>query len=163
MCKKIGKPAKSIYAPEPRFALTQGFTAVEILVVLAIAALLAALSLPVIGRARTQGLVTRTRATIAAVEAALYLYETDHGDYPHYKGTAGELIRLLSSDTSSPRWPGPYLRFKEENIQDGQLIDPWGSPYRYQYPQQQHDSTPFIFFSGGPDRAPNTDRDIGNW
>ncbi|MCX5641990.1 MAG: type II secretion system protein GspG [Candidatus Omnitrophica bacterium] len=141
----------------------QGFSLVEILIVLAIGTILAGLLLPAIQKARERGLVTKAQATIIAVETALSLYENDFGDYPTHSGTFREVLEILTEETGNPRWKGPYLRFKEKNIQDGELLDPWKEPYRYQYPQEVHLSTPFLLFSCGPDRKKGTADDTGNW
>ena len=141
----------------------QGFSLLEVLVVLTIGAILAGLILPVVQKARQRGLITKTRATIAAIETALSLYETDFGDYPSHSGAFGKMLRVLAEETGNPRWKGPYIRFKEKDLQDGELLDPWREPYQYQYPQQVHTSTLFLLFSCGPDREKGTGDDIGNW
>ncbi|MFH0795970.1 MAG: type II secretion system protein GspG [Candidatus Omnitrophota bacterium] len=141
----------------------KGFSLMEILVVLAISVVLAALVLPAAAKARARGLTTKTEATIAAIELALSLYETDFGDYPLSSGTAGTVVKMLMSKNEDPRWKGPYLRFKEKDFCDRELVDPWNEPYYYQYPQTLHSTTPFILYSGGPDRTETTPDDIGNW
>ena len=141
----------------------QGFSLVEVLVVLAIGTILAGLVLPAVQKARQRGLLTKTQATIVAIETALSLYETDFGDYPAHSGTFREVLKILTEETGSSRWKGPYLRFKEKDLQDWELLDPWREPYRYQYPQQARQSTPFLLFSCGPDQKEGTEDDIGNW
>jgi general secretion pathway protein G len=141
----------------------RGFSLLEILIVLAIGTILAGLILPASQQARQRGLLTKVQATVVAVETALSLYETDFGDYPTHSGTFREVLKLLTEKTENPRWKGPYLSFKEKDPQNGELLDPWKEPYQYQYPQQTHQSTPFLFFSCGPDRKKGTADDIGNW
>lgn len=141
----------------------KGLTLLELLVVLAIGTCLAGLLLPAVQKARQRGLVTKTQATIAAVEAALSLYETDFGDYPLHTGTFGQVLSILGNPSENPRWKGPYLRFKESDLAEGELLDPWKIPYRYQYPQQIHSGTPFLLYSAGPDRKEGSADDIGNW
>ncbi len=141
----------------------KGFSLMEILVVLAISVVLAALLLPAAQKARARGLATKTAATISAIELALSLYETDFGDYPLSSGTAGTVVNLLMSKNEDPKWKGPYLRFKEKDFHNGELVDPWNGPYYYQYPQDLRSTTPFLLYSLGPDRTENTPDDIGNW
>ncbi|MFA5392970.1 MAG: type II secretion system protein GspG [Candidatus Ratteibacteria bacterium] len=145
------------------FLEERGFSLLEILVVLAIGAILTGFILPAAQKARQRGLCTKVQATITAVETALSLYETDFGDYPAYSGTFREVLRILTEETENPRWKGPYLRFKEKDLQAGELLDPWKEPYQYQYPPQTHRSAPFLLFSCGPDRKKGTEDDIGNW
>ena len=139
------------------------FSLIEILVVLAIASILATLGLPAALKARQRGLTGKVEATLASIEAALVLYETDFGDYPPGSGTAGRLVKLLSEPVESPRWKGPYFGYKKRDYREGELIDPWGMPYRYHYPQSIHANTPFLLYSCGPDRTERTPDDLGNW
>ena len=141
----------------------QGFSLLEILIVLTVGTILAGLILPASQKARQRGLLTKVQATIVAVETALSLYETDFGDYPTHSGTFREVLKVLIEETENPYWKGPYLRFKEKDLQGGELLDPWKEPYQYQYPQQIHQSTPFLLFSYGPDREKGTADDTGNW
>ncbi|MFH2068098.1 MAG: type II secretion system protein GspG [Candidatus Omnitrophota bacterium] len=141
----------------------RGFSLLETLIVVAIGAILAGLVLPASQKARQRGLFTKVQATIIALETALSLYETDFGDYPTHSGTFREVLSVLIGETENPRWKGPYLRFKEKDLQAGELLDPWKEPYQYQYPQQVHQSAPFLLFSCGPDRKRGTEDDIGNW
>jgi len=140
-----------------------GFSLIEILIVLVIGTILASLILPAGQKARQRGLLTKVQATVIAVETALSLYETDFGDYPTHSGTFREVLSILIEETENPRWKGPYLRFKEKDLQDGELLDPWKEPYQYQYPPQIHQLAPFLLFSCGPDRKKGTEDDIGNW
>lgn len=141
----------------------RGFSLLEILIVLAIGTVLAGLILPASQKARQRGLLVKVEATISAVETALSLYETDFGDYPIHSGTFGEVLKILTEETGNPHYKGPYLRFKEKDLQNEELLDPWKEPYQYQYPQQTHQSTPFLLFSCGPDREKGTADDVGNW
>lgn len=150
--------------PGDRAGCAPGLSLVEVLVAVFILMLLAGLLLPAVGRARHRGLLVKTEAMIAGVETALSLYENDFGDFPFHEGPAGEIIALLArAEDESPLWRGPYLRFRERDIVDGELLDPWGEPFYYEYPQDRKETTPFLFYSGGPDRIPLTERDIGNW
>lgn len=146
----------------------RGLTLVEILVSIAIIVALSGLLLPAVFEARLRGLNARAAATIAGVETALSLYESDFGDYPaQLEGPAGELVSLLAGfeeeALQSPLWRGPYLRFRERDIRDGQLVDPWGEPFHYAYPQDKKPGVPYLLYSTGVDRTPGTGRDIGNW
>ena len=137
----------------------------EILVSLFILSSIAAISLPVLNRARNKALISKTKAIINTVEAALSLYETDFGDYPEGDGSGSKvLVEKLQGPCNDERWHGPYIRFKKEEIdEDGNILDSWKIPILYKYPQTDYDNIPFLLLSAGPDRKYGTKDDIGNW
>jgi len=137
----------------------------EILVSLFILSSIAAISLPVLNRARNKALISKTKAIINTVEAALSLYETDFGDYPEGDGSGSKvLVEKLQGPCNDERWHGPYIRFKKEEIdEDGNILDSWKMPILYKYPQTDYDNIPFLLLSAGPDRKYGTKDDIGNW
>jgi type II secretion system protein G len=143
----------------------RGLTLIEILVSLFILSFIAAISLPVLNRARNKALISKTKAIINTVEAALSLYETDFGDYPEGDGSGSKvLVEKLQGPCNDDRWHGPYIRFKKEEIdEDGNILDSWKMPIIYKYPQTDYDNIPFLLFSAGPDRKYGTKDDIGNW
>jgi len=143
----------------------RGLTLMEILVSLFIISLIAAISLPVLHRARNKALISKTKAIINTVEAALSLYETDFGDYPEGDGSGSKvLVEKLQGPCNGDRWHGPYIRFKKEEIdEDGNILDSWKMPIIYKYPQTDYDNIPFLLLSAGPDRKYGTKDDIGNW
>jgi type II secretion system protein G len=143
----------------------RGLTLMEILVSLFILSFIAAISLPVLNRARNKALISKTKAIINTVEAALSLYETDFGDYPEGDGSGSKvLVEKLQGPCNDDRWHGPYIRFKKEEIdEDGNILDSWKMPIIYKYPQKDYDNIPFLLFSAGPDRKYGTKDDIGNW
>ncbi|HNS32197.1 MAG TPA: type II secretion system protein GspG [bacterium] len=144
---------------------TEGITLMEILVVLAIISMLAAAVIPVYNKARLRALVVRTQATIHSIEAALSMYTTDFGDYPPYQGSyTSFLVDLLQGPVESSLWKGPYMRFKEKDIDEQRnIVDAWGTPVYYGYPQSEKTNVPYLLFSAGPDRKIRTGDDIGNW
>ena len=121
-----------------------GYSLIEILVVLAIIASLAALVGP-----RLLGQVDKSKVTTAKVQArmletALTTYYSDGGALPTSTAGLEVLVRNISNAQS---WNGPYL-----DSDDGQLpLDPWGTPYQYTPP-----SSPGSIgnvFSFGADKA----------
>ena len=106
----------------PRAECTRGLTLFELLVVLAILALLATLIAPrvigYLGRAKSD--IARTQ--IGNIATALELYFYDVGAYPDAEDG---LAALASPPHGVETWRGPY--FKDE----AGLIDPWGRPYLY--------------------------------
>ncbi|MCM8789015.1 MAG: type II secretion system protein GspG [Candidatus Omnitrophica bacterium] len=141
-----------------------GFTLIEILVVLAIVAMIISISVPAAKKARNKAAIVRTKSIIASVEAALFMYQTDMGDYPGSTGSSTILIEALMGPVEDENWKGPYMRFKQSDIDENKnIIDTWGEPILYIYPQTEKNNVPFIIFSKGPDRKISTKDDIGNW
>lgn len=132
----------------------RGFTLLELLVVLAILGLLAAIVGPSVigylGRSRTQ------TATVQAknIAAALDNYRIDLGSYPTQEQG---LQALVTAPPSAPMWNGPYL------TQASGLIDPWGVPYRYLVPGKHGEVDVFSYGSDKVEGGTGEARDVGNW
>ncbi len=141
--------------------MKKGFTLMELLVVMAIITILAGMAIGGAQMARKRGGVTKTQSTIAALEAAIDMYEMDIGSYP----AAGSLLTALTDENSQPaEWNGPYLRVKEEDLIDGQYVDAWGNPYAYINPGT-HNKSYYDIYSFGLDGQDNQGAgdDINNW
>ena len=98
-----------------------GFTLVELLVVLVILALLAALVGPKVIGYMSASRVKTAHVQIASYQTALELYHLDLGRYPQ---SAEGLRALGTAPAGSAGWAGPYLDKAVAN-------DPWGNPYAY--------------------------------
>lgn len=129
-----------------------GFTLMELLIVLAILGVIAAIVVPNLLGQQKIAMRKATHATIHGVESALEFYATDHdGEYP----TQG-LEVLLANPGNDEKWNGPYLK-------GGKLpADAWGNPLNYQYPPQNNTDKPDLW-SNGPDKQTNTPDDVSNW
>lgn len=104
-----------------------GLTLVEMIVVLAIIALVAALIVPnVIGRP-DQARVTTANTDIRTIGAALKMYRLDNGDYP----TTDQGLKALSERPATPPIPQSW---SPEGYLPQVPVDPWGNPYVYQSP-----------------------------
>ena len=110
-----------------------GFTLIEILLVVVIIGILAAVAVPRLGGRVGQSQVAAARAGVGAVSTAIDLYETDNGKLP-------ESLQNLITKGNEPNWNGPYLRKAEG------LKDPWG--HEYQYSKQ---GSEYTVASAGPD------------
>lgn len=122
-----------------KFQKDDGFTLVELLVVLVIIGLLATLATPQVLRYLGQAKVDTTNAQISNFESALELYFIDNGKYPEDEEG---LMALISKPASSVRWNGPYIKIK------GGILDPWGNPYLY-----KKESSNYQVISYGSDGA----------
>lgn len=141
-------------APPQRYLRReQGFTLLELLVVLGILALLATFAAPQVlrylGRAKSE----TAKLQINAISSAVELYALDNGGYPPQQvGLQG----LMRAPAQAARWSGPYLKKAEG------LVDPWGRPYQYRNPGR---NGTFEVFTLGRDNAPGgtgEDQDIVN-
>ena len=110
-----------------------GFTLIEILLVVVIIGILAAVAVPRLGGRVGQSQIAAARAGVGAVSTAIDLYETDNGKLP-------ESLQNLITKGSEPNWNGPYIRKAEG------LKDPWG--HEYQYSKQ---GSEYTVASAGPD------------
>jgi len=125
------------------------FTLVEMLLVVTIIGILAALVIPRIAGTGERARQTAARADInGGIKSALGAYEVDNGFYPK------SLQDLLVQPSNARNWHGPYL----EKLP----LDPWGNAYVYYYPGK-HSPAGYDLLSIGPDQKEGTDDDIGNW
>ena len=143
-----------------------GFTLVELLVVIAILGILISLVTAGAQAARRRGAVTKAKTTIASLETAIAMYQGDLGAYP--KTGNGELVAALQDDPGNTDWDGPYMEFKQEDLHEGELIDPWGRPYVYlsiNGGSPKHRTRSFDLSSLGPNGSDDdgTGDDIVNW
>ena len=132
----------------------QGFTLVEMLVVISIIALVMGLVGPRVLNFLTESKVKTAKIQIESFESALDLYFLDAGRYP----TSSEgLGALIEPPASTVVWNGPYLK--------GNVVptDPWGTPYLYRSPGQ-HGAYDII--SHGADKQAGgrgAEADITSW
>ncbi|MBN2096913.1 MAG: type II secretion system protein GspG, partial [Candidatus Omnitrophica bacterium] len=135
----------------------------ELLVVMAIIVILAGMAVGGAQMARKRGAVTKAQATIAALEAAIDMYDMDIGEYPD---AGNENLVQALSDTSNPDpdWDGPYMKLREQDLVDGEFVDPWGNPYVYINPGTHNLSSYDIYSYGlnGQDEQGAGD-DVNNW
>ena len=149
--------ARSALLPRGRrgTARRSGFTLIEVLVVMIILTILAAVVVPrVIGRTED---ARRARAVsdIESFGTALDMYKTDNGEYPT---TEEGLQALRVAPTSAKSWNGPYLK-------KALAPDPWGNDYIYTSPGE-HNPDSYDLSSLGADGQPGGDGknvDITNW
>ena len=130
----------------------QGFTLMEVLLVLIILVILAGLAVPIFMGTRDRANRNAARSQVGLVEEVVDRFQFDMSRYP---ANLEELRQAPSDDQTNSKWAGPYLK-KDLNA------DPWGNPYRYSQPGE-HNPESFDFSSDGSDKTQGTEDDIGNW
>jgi general secretion pathway protein G len=133
-------------------ALHKAFTLIELLLVLVIIAVLAAVVVPkMVGRTE-DAKIKATKGSIAGIKTALETFEVDNGRFPT---TEEGLQALVNAPAGMNEWHGPYV--DKQHI----AADAWGNPFQYRYPGPQNPSG-FDLSSFGPDGRESQD-DITNW
>jgi general secretion pathway protein G len=135
----------------------QGFTLVEVLVVLAILVMLVGMVVPRILGTQKKADVSATKTQIGMLNAALEKYALDVKGFPTTEQGLNALITKPADLDESVKWDGPYL-----NAQDLPK-DPWGRDYHYEYPPKNGKLDRPDIWSSGPDGQDDTDDDIVNW
>src|SRR5271170_7309026 len=123
----------------------RGVTLIEMMVVVTIIALFAALVLPKMMQQADRAKVASAHAQINAYSTALGSYKLDTGTFPT---TEQGLQALRQKPEGADNWQGPYLQKEIEN-------DPWKHPYQYHYPGEHGDEPDIISY--GADGAPGGD------
>ena len=127
-----------------------GFSLIELLLVLVILAVLAAVVVPKFTNRTEQARVTAARTDISMLDTALDAYEIDNGRFP----SGDEGLSALITAGSAKNWKGPYIK-------KGVPTDPWGNAYVYRFPGTNNVNG-YDLMSLGPDGREGND-DITNW
>ena len=142
----------------PKGAARSGFTLIEILVVIAVLAMLAALVAPNVFQHLGTAKDATARSQIELLGAGLDAYRLDNGRYPTTQQGLDALQTLPTSQPSPQNWRGPYLR-------KAVPLDPWGNPYIYLSPGERNPRG-YDLLSLGADGVPGgdgEDADITSW
>ena len=127
----------------------QGFTLLEIMIVVGIIVILLGLAISKIGNPTGFAKQTAVRADVQAIGTQLQLYESMNGFYPTTEQGLQALVTQASTDPRPTRW---YQLFKQVPR------DPWGNDYAYRCPGQKNPAG-YDLYSSGPDRRPDTEDD----
>lgn len=134
----------------------KAFTMIEVMLVVIIIGVLAAMVIPNMSGRGQQARVAAAKADIEAnLTTALDLYELDNGQYPTTEQGLRALVQKPSSSPVPDNWNGPYLKKKSVPR------DPWKREYVYASPGMNNEED-FDLSSHGPDGLESED-DIVNW
>ena len=131
-----------------------GFTLIELMVVVMILGVLAALVVPRVMSRPDQARVVAAKADIARIDQQLKLYRLDNSRYPTTDQGLQALVAPPTSGPPAPNWK-QYL--------DKMPMDPWGKPYQYLNPGVHGEIDIFSFGADGQPGGAEFDTDIGNW
>lgn len=132
----------------------RGFTLIELMVVLVIMGVLAALIVPNILGRTDEARVTAAKTDIATIMQALKLYKLDNGMYPTQQQGLQALVVKPTTPPIPPNWK-PYL----EKLP----TDPWGHPYQYLNPGIKGPVDVFSYGADGKPGGEGANADIGSW
>ena len=139
----------------PRLTLrgrARGFTLIEIMVVVVIIGLLAAVIVPTVVSKVDEARVAKAKEDIQSLETALTEYRLDNSIYPTTQQGLEALVKKPDAP-SITHWHGPYVQ---------RLVkDPWGHSYHYVYPGTH--GQPYDLYTLGADNQPGGKGVIGNW
>ena len=134
----------------------RGFTLLEVMVVVVILGILAALVVPkIIGRP-DEARVIAAKQDIASLMQALKLYRLDNQRYP----TTEQGLQALSARPVTAPVP---LNWKAGGYVERLPKDPWGNPYQYLNPGVRGEIDVFSFGADGAPGGDGNDADIGSW
>lgn len=135
---------------------TAGFTLIEVMVVVAILGILAALVVPRIMDRPDQARIVKAQNDIRVLSNQLNLYKLDNYSYPT---TDQGLEALVSKPAGGPQPPD----WKDGGYIDRLPRDPWGQPYQYLQPGQHGAFDLYSLGADGQLGGDGIDADIGNW
>ncbi len=121
-----------------------GFTLIEVLLVVVIIGILAAVVVPRLGGRGKEAQISAAKSSIAAISLALDVYEVDNGAYP-------ASLQALITKGNEQNWRGPYLK-------KGEIpLDPWGREFVYALKENWYEIKSY-----GPDGVEGGNDDITN-
>lgn len=142
----------------PSSRRARGFTLIEIMVVIAILGILAALIVPRIVGRTDDARIAAAKTDIATLMQALKLYRLDNARYPSTEQGLRALIEKPTSEPLPPNWKqGGYLE------RNSVPKDPWGKEYQYLNPGQRGEIDVFSLGADGAAGGEGNNADIGSW
>jgi len=132
-----------------------GFTLIEIMVVVVIMGVLAALVLPKVLDRVGQSKTAAAKVEISTIMQALKMYKLDNQRYPTTEQGLQALMAKPTAGPSANGWKAPYLEKMPK--------DPWGNPYQFLSPGVKGEVDVFSYGADGQPGGSGDDADIGSW
>ena len=152
-------PATLLPAKKPAalsLGLSRGFTLIEVMVVIVILGVLAALIVPKVMGRPDEARITAARQDIASITQALKLYRLDNMRYPTTEQGLQALVKQPTTPPIPQNWKGNgYLERMPK--------DPWGQPYQYLQPGLHSEIDVLSLGADGAPGGEGSDADIGSW
>ena len=136
--------------------IPRGFTLIEVMVVIVILAVLAALVVPKVMGRPDEARITAARQDISSILQALKLYRLDNMRYP----TTEQGLQALVSQPTTPPVP---QNWKGNGYLERMPKDPWGNPYQYLQPGLHGEIDVLSLGADGAPGGEGSDSDIGSW
>ncbi|MBS0453622.1 MAG: type II secretion system major pseudopilin GspG [Proteobacteria bacterium] len=134
--------------------IQRAFTLIELMVVLVIIGVLAALIVPNVIERADDARVTAARTDVNNIMQALKLYRLDNQRYPTSEQGLQALLTRPTTGPAAPNWK-PYVEKLPK--------DPWGNPYQYLNPGVKGEIDVFSFGADGQPGGEGKNADIGSW
>jgi general secretion pathway protein G len=134
--------------------VSRGFTLIEVMVVIVILAVLAALIVPKIMGRPDEARVVAARQDIATIMQALKLYKLDNRKYPSTEQGLGALVKKPAEPPVPENW---------KSYVETLPLDPWHNPYQYLNPGLNGEVDVFSYGADGKPGGEGVDADIGSW
>jgi general secretion pathway protein G len=141
-----------MFANRKSYRRRSAFTLIELLLVLVILAVLAAIVVPKLTGRGEDAKKGAAKTDCTSIAGALRTYEVDTGSYPE----DSQGLAALLKNPNVPGWKGPYIESSDLPK------DPWGHDYFY-HKNGTHNTNGVDVYSAGPDGKEGTEDDIGNW
>lgn len=132
----------------------EGFTLIEVMIVLVILGVLAALIVPKIMGRPDEARVVAAKQDIATIAQALKLYKLDNRRYPSVEQGLEALVKRPTVEPLPPNWKSYLERLPQ---------DPWGNPYQYLNPGIHGEVDVLSYGADGKPGGEGFDADIASW
>lgn len=132
----------------------QGFTLIELMVVVVILAVLAGFVVPKLMDRPDEARIVKAKQDIAAIGSALQLYKLDNYNYPTTDQGLEALVTTPTDDPQPKNW---------KKLLDTLPLDPWGNPYLYLQPGEHGEFDLYTLGADGMDGGEGVNATIGNW
>lgn len=142
--------------PKTKQPQDDGFSLLELMVVVVILSILALVIVPRVIDRPDQARAARAQSDIAAIVSAINLYRLDNFRYPTSEQGLAALVTKPVSDPAPANWA-------QNGYMDRKPVDPWGQEYKYLQPGVHGDFDVFSYGADGVAGGTGADADIGSW